>query len=54
MGLNHSETVYSVKRFEKVRYSRTTPNSRQRQSLFEFWCDSGPGAMSISSRCIRP
>ena len=31
MGLNHSETVYSVKRFEKVRYSRTTPNSRQRQ-----------------------
>ena len=37
-GLNHSETVYryptqlvTVKmRFEKVRYSRTTPNSRQR------------------------
>ena len=38
-GLNHSVTVYrypthlvtTVKmRFEKVRYSRTTPNSRQR------------------------
>ena len=38
-GLNYSETVYrypthlvtTVKmRFEKVRYSRTTPNSRQR------------------------
>ena len=46
-GLNHSETVYrypthlvtTVKmRFEKVRYSRTTPNSRQRLLHTFFLC----------------
>ena len=46
-GLNHSETVYrypthlvtTVKmRFEKVRYSRTTPNSRQRLLTPCFLC----------------